>query len=87
MAVLVLLFFLVVIGAAIRAHRRKVETGEQGMLGTTGRALDVLNPAGSVLVEGERWRARALEGDIAEGERVEVVHQDGFTLVVRRREG
>jgi membrane-bound serine protease (ClpP class) len=86
MAVLMVMFFLFVVGAAIRAHMRKVETGSQGMSKAPGRALTKLDPKGSVLVEGERWRARAAEGEIGEGEGVEVVGQDGFTLVVRRRE-
>jgi len=85
MAALLAAFFLVVIGAAVRAHMRKVETGEQGMMGEGGRALNALNPKGSVFVEGERWRARAVEGEIAEGDEVEVVGQDGFVLLVRRR--
>lgn len=85
MAALLVLFFLVVVGAAVRAHMRKVETGEQGMMGEGGRALNALNPKGSVLVEGERWRARAVEGEVAEGDEVEVVGQDGFVLLVRRR--
>jgi len=86
LTVLVVLFFLFVVGAAVRAHMRKVETGEQGMMGARGRGLDALDPKGSVLVEGERWRARSVEGEIAEGEEIEVVGQDGFTLLVRRRQ-
>ena len=86
MTVLVVLFFLFVVGAAIRAHMRRVETGEQGLLKAKGRALSTLNPNGSVLVEGERWRARAVEGEIAEGDEIEVVGQEGFTLMVRRRQ-
>ncbi len=84
MAMLLVLFFLLVIGAAVRAHMRKVETGEQGMLGEKGRALTALDPQGRVLVEGERWRARAVEGEVGEGEEVEVVDQEGLLLIVRR---
>lgn len=86
MALLMVVFFLFVVGAAIRAHMRKVETGSQGMSKAGGRALTKLDPKGSVLVEGERWRARAAEGEIGEGDEVEVVGQEGFTLIVRRRE-
>ena len=86
MAVLVVVFFLFVVGAAIRAHMRKVETGSQAMSQARGRALTKLDPNGSVLVEGERWRARAAEGEIAQGEGVEVIGQDGFTLIVHQRE-
>jgi len=86
MTLLVVLFFLFVVGAGIRAHMRKVKTGEQGLLQARGRTLSALRPEGNVLVEGERWRGRAVEGEIAEGEAIEVVGQDGFTLFVRRRE-
>lgn len=86
MICLMVLFFLFIVGAAIRAHMRKVETGEQGMLKARGRTLGRLDPAGSVFVAGERWRARATEGEIGEGEKIEVVSQEGFTLIVRRIE-
>jgi membrane-bound serine protease (ClpP class) len=91
MALLLVLFFLFVIGAAVRAHLRKVQTGEEGMLRERGRALTALNPFGTVLVEGERWRARAaqgegrLPGEIAEGDEIEVVGREGFVLIVRGR--
>jgi membrane-bound serine protease (ClpP class) len=86
MAALVAAFFLFVVGAAVRAHMRKVETGEQGMSGTRGRTLTNLDPGGTVFVEGERWRARAAGGEIGEGEEIEVVGQEGLTLIVRARE-
>jgi len=86
MAVLVAAFFLFVVGAALRAHMRKVETGEQGLSKARGRALTNLKPTGSVFVQGERWRARAAEGEITKGEEIEVVGQEGFTLIVRQRE-
>ena len=84
MALLMVVFFLFVVGAAIRAHMRKVETGSQGMSKARGRALTKLDPQGTVFAEGERWRARAAEGEIGEGEAIEVVGQEGFTLIVRR---
>ncbi len=86
MTVLLVLFFLFVIGAAIRAHMRKVQTGGEGMIKARGRTLGLLNPQGEVLVEGERWRAQSVEGEIGEGEEIEVERQDGFLLLVRRRE-
>jgi membrane-bound serine protease (ClpP class) len=85
MGVLMVLFFLFVVGASIRAHRRKVDTGEEGLRQARGHALGPLAPLGEVLVEGERWRARATSGAIAEGEEIEVVGQDGLTLLVRKR--
>ena len=87
MAALILLFFAFVIGAAVRAHMRRVGTGEEDLLTQRGRALSALSPGGEVFVEGERWRARAVEGEIGQGEAVEVVGQEGLTLLVRRARG
>jgi len=85
LTVLVAGFFIFAIGAAVRAHRRKVTTGREGMIGERGRARSALTPEGSVFVAGEIWRARAAEGaPISEGEAVEVMGLDGFTLLVRR---
>lgn len=84
LALLLLFFFFFVIGAAIRAHMRRVETGEEGIVRQRGRAIEALAPAGRVMVEGEQWRARAVEGEIAAGEEVEVVGKDGLTLFVQR---
>jgi membrane-bound serine protease (ClpP class) len=86
MAVLVVCFFIFVVGAAVRAHMRKVETGGEGMLGARGRALSALSPSGEVAVEGERWKARSTTGEIGEGEDIEVTGQEGLTLLVRKRE-
>lgn len=83
---LMLAFFLFVIGASVRAHLRKVQTGREGMLRQHGHALGDLKPVGEVMVEGERWRARAVEGEIAKGEEVEVVNEEGLTLFVRKRQ-
>ena len=87
MALLVLLFFLFVVGAAVRAHMRKVQTGGEGMLRQRGKVLSRLSPVGEVFVEGERWRARVSgAGEIGEGEEVEVIGEEGLTLIVRRAE-
>ena len=59
--VVVVLFFLFVIGAGLRAHLRKVQTGVEGMIRERGRVVERLAPLGAVMVEGERWRAKALE--------------------------
>ena len=83
--VLVLLFFLFVVGASVRAHLRQVQTGREGMIRGHGHALEDLKPLGEVMVEGERWRARAVEGEIAKGEEIEVVNEEDLTLFVRKR--
>ncbi len=54
------------------------------MVGLQGVAKDDLHPEGWVLVKGEYWRARSTEGDVRRGDRVEVVGEEGRTLLVRR---
>jgi membrane-bound serine protease (ClpP class) len=85
-AVLVAGFFVFVIGASVRAHLRPVQTGREGLARQRGHALEALRPVGEVMVEGEIWKARSAGGEIGKGEEVEVVGQDGFTLLVRKRE-
>jgi membrane-bound serine protease (ClpP class) len=66
---------------ALAAQRRKVVTGEQGMIESIGVAQTELAPAGKVFVHGEIWEARAAT-KIAPGARVRVKEVKGLTLVV-----
>jgi membrane-bound serine protease (ClpP class) len=45
---------------AMRAHRNKVVTGAEGMIGETGNAVTDLKPEGMVFVRGEYWDAEAV---------------------------
>jgi membrane-bound serine protease (ClpP class) len=76
-------FFFVVIGIGLKAQQLKPVTGIQGMIGERGKALTALNPAGDVLVHGERWHAIAVGGSVAEGETVEVIRVENLTLFVK----
>jgi membrane-bound serine protease (ClpP class) len=78
-----------VIGLAIAKvvdlRRTKPRTGEEEMLGEVGVVREPLVPTGLVFIHGELWRARAENGPIAAGERVEVVRiEEGLLLDVRR---
>jgi membrane-bound serine protease (ClpP class) len=66
---------------AIRAHRNKVVTGSEGLVGETGVAQSALSPAGKVFVHGELWDAVA-PVNIPAGERVVVRRVDGLILQV-----
>jgi membrane-bound serine protease (ClpP class) len=57
----------------LRAHRRQVLTGQEGLVGEVGKALSELAPEGKVLVHGEYWDARAAGAAIAAGDRVRVL--------------
>ena len=74
--------FVVALAAGLRALARRPITGAAAMVGGTGVARSVLDPAGDVLVQGELWRAVADDGPIAIGETVRVTAVDGLTLKV-----
>ena len=57
--------------------------GMEGLVGKPGRATTDLDPEGWVMVQGERWRARA-EEPVGEGDTIEVVSGDGLRLRVRK---
>ncbi|MBI6628930.1 NfeD family protein [Pontibaca salina] len=71
----------VVLAAALRAHRRRVVSGDLAMIGTTGTVLSWSGQNGTVLVHGERWQARGTV-PAAKGARVRVTARDGLTLRV-----
>jgi membrane protein implicated in regulation of membrane protease activity len=53
-----------------------------GLVGARGRAVERLGPAGYVRVDGELWRAEAVDGEIAAGTEVVVREARGLTLRV-----
>ncbi len=67
----------------IQAQRQQATTGAEGMIGLGGTAETALDPEGWVLVQGERWRARA-EEPLRPGARVKVVAVEGLRLGVRK---
>ena len=76
-------FFLM--SMAFKAHRNKVVTGLQGMLGQVGTVQVALNPTGKVFVFGETWNAVAAH-PIEIGRRVVVKKVEGLQLEVERIE-
>lgn len=76
-------FFLFIIGAGLRAQRRKPATGPSGMIGEIGEALGDLQPDGTILVHGEIWRATSMEGTISKGARVRVETMENMHLKVK----
>jgi membrane-bound serine protease (ClpP class) len=69
---------------ALAAQRRKVVTGQAGMIDAVGVAQTDLDPEGKVMVRGEVWDARA-QGKILKGTRVRVTGLDGLTLLVETK--
>jgi membrane-bound ClpP family serine protease len=84
MTLLVVGFFTFVLGKGIRAQARRITFGEEALVGGAGTTVTDLSPEGLVLLGGEQWSARSVEGGVGSGERVEVVGRDGLRLLVRR---
>ena len=80
-------FFAFVVTAGVRALFQKPTTGYSGLMGQVGVARSPLDPAGEVFIHGERWRAVAEGGTVAQGESVKVTGINGLTLKVTKATG
>ncbi|MCG2813938.1 MAG: nodulation protein NfeD, partial [Thermodesulfovibrionales bacterium] len=77
------LFFIIVFGLALRAHRRKPVTGSEGLIGLEGIAnTDITKSSGMVLLHGELWSAYSDE-TISKGEVVVVEAISGLKVKVK----
>ena len=76
------LFFVFAVGLGLRAQKRKVATGDKGLIGERGVAKTDVHDSGSVFVHGEYWNAWSAE-NIPEGSTVEIVEVVGMKLKVR----
>ena len=83
--ILIAAFFVFVIGMIVRGQKRKVETGEEGLIGKVATVKTRLSPKGMVLVEGELWNAALEEGVAEEGDEVTVIKVEGLKLIVTKK--
>jgi membrane-bound serine protease (ClpP class) len=81
-AVIIALIFYV----GVKAQYRRVKTGKEALIGAKGVATTDLKPKGEVRVLGEFWEATVQDGEIANGQAVEVVGMEGMFLVVKSAE-
>ena len=70
---------------ALRAKRRPVVSGVEGMVGAAVVALEAFEQEGWVRASGERWWARST-APLACGQRARIVAVDGLLLLVRPEE-
>lgn len=75
------LFFIGVIGLAIKARRRPVVSGREEMIGSVGTVLEDFATRGAVRVHGEIWTAYAGQ-PLQQGQRVRVAAIEGLILRV-----
>jgi membrane-bound serine protease (ClpP class) len=81
-----------ILSFAIRAQRRPVTTGVEGLIGKTATVIVALAPTGRVRLLGENWAARLAgnrvdnradkEAPIRTGQSVRITGIDGITLIV-----
>ncbi|MGH2553105.1 MAG: NfeD family protein, partial [Chitinophagaceae bacterium] len=76
------LFFLFVIGAGLKAQRRKGVTGIQALTGAIGEVTETLSPVGTIRVMGEIWNAESVAGNISKGEKVRIKEMRKLKLYV-----
>ena len=80
------LFFILILSLAIKAHRRKPVTGNEGLIGLEG-TVKKFSGSGEVmvLVHGELWNAWSNTA-IQQGDKVIVEKVEGLKLQVRKKE-
>jgi membrane-bound serine protease (ClpP class) len=86
LAIVILIIALIIIWMiykAAQAKLSKIKTGKEALIGSVGMAVTDLNPKGEIRVLGEFWQAAAKEGEIKNGEKVEVVGMHGMFLIVK----
>jgi membrane-bound serine protease (ClpP class) len=74
-------FFLFIVGAAIKARRRRVVSGREELLGAHGEALADFSGRGRIRIHGEIWQAETTV-PLKRGERVRVSALEGLVLRV-----
>jgi membrane-bound serine protease (ClpP class) len=79
-----LLGLLILLIVATSRHKKSA-TSQIQLIGSSGLVDTELNPQGSVLIRGELWSARSLDGTrIAPHTRVRVVELQGHLVAVER---
>lgn len=83
-------FFLFLVGAGIKAQRKKPTTGKEGLIGETGIAQsDIMGSTslmgeGKIFIHGELWDAQSSE-EIKNGSEVIVTGVEGLKLTVKKK--
>ncbi|MGE5263540.1 MAG: NfeD family protein [Acidobacteriota bacterium] len=78
-------FFVLILGAAVRGRNFPVLMGTQPLLGAQGVAMSDLAPEGTVQVKSELWTAVTDDGPIQKGQAVEVKQVEGLRLRVVKK--
>ncbi len=77
------LLFIVTVTVAVRAHRGRVDTGKEGLVGMQAEARTDIGADGQVHMRGEYWNAWSDE-PVRKGEKVTVTAVEGLRLKVKK---
>jgi membrane-bound serine protease (ClpP class) len=75
------LVLLAIVSFAVRARRRPVVSGAEGLLAERAEAVEAFETRGLVRVHGELWDATS-RTPVRAGQRVRILSRDGLTLLV-----
>lgn len=81
MSLISITFFLMLLNLAMRSHKKLVVTGKEGLIGSKGIVLNVMNEQVAVRVLGEIWDARS-SYQLDRGQKIIVTEVNGLTLRV-----
>jgi membrane-bound serine protease (ClpP class) len=76
-------FFLIAIRYIVKAHRKQVTTGGEGLIGQSAVVKERIEDEGMVYVAGALWRAVS-DSPIEVGAKVTVVDVDGLIVKVEK---
>ena len=79
-------FLAVAIIWGIRAHRHQALAGREELIGKTAEVLTVMEPKGTVFIEGERWTAISEDDRIEPGEEVIITKVNGLKMWVTKKQ-
>lgn len=74
-------FLFLVVGMAVKAHKRPLVSGSEEMIGRVGEVIEDCDREGWARVQGETWRIRG-STPLRAGQRVRVAALDGLSLEV-----
>lgn len=81
--VAVLLFILIY--KVAKVHKTKPKTGIEELRGLVVPVIEDLNPYGKVIVHGEIWKAKSIDGSIiSKGSKVVILDVENLTLIVKK---
>jgi membrane-bound serine protease (ClpP class) len=77
--------FAFIVIAIVKAHRSRITTGKEGLVGQTGITHTEIDPKGTIFIEGERWNATSESGRIEPEEEVIVTKVEGLRLKIIKK--